>query len=218
MELLLKSLFRDKFHTIFVVILFYSVGVAGIALPYTRPFFVVLIPLALLLSFALIAVLHNLSESKSEVIVLVLIFVLSYLIEVAGVNTKAVFGSYIYGDALGLKLFGTPLLIGINWVMLVYCSASILEMTRWPVPIQILLASLMMVLYDVVLERVAPLLDMWSWEGDSIPGQNFLAWFVVATGFHVLMKWRKVRTINPVAPAIFICQIIFFIVILIVVK
>ena len=218
MELLFKSLFRNKFQTFFIVILFYLVGVAGIVLPFTRPLFVGLIPFALLLSFALIALLHNLSESKTELLVMVLIFVLSYLIEVAGVNTKAVFGSYVYGDALGIKLFGTPLLIGINWVMVVYCSASTLELTRWPVPIQVLLASLLMVLYDVVLERVAPLLDMWSWEGDRIPGQNYLAWFVVAIGFHTLMKRKTVRTINPVAPAIFICQIIFFMVILIFVK
>ena len=56
MELLLNNLLRQRSNTIFVVILFYVVGVVGIAIPGSQPFFRALIPFALLLSFILIMI------------------------------------------------------------------------------------------------------------------------------------------------------------------
>lgn len=201
-----------------MVILFYSVGVAGIAIPVTQTFFKALIPFALLMSFILILLFHKSWKRWHTIVAFIVICNLSYLVEVLGVRTHLIFGNYVYGDRLGFKLFDTPLMIGINWVMVVYCSASMLVWTRWPSAIQVLVASVLLVLYDLVLEHVAPLLGMWSWEGNNIPLQNYIAWFILAVGFHGLLKWMKVRTINPVAPAILICQFLFFIAILIFVK
>lgn len=218
MELLLNNLLRQRSNTIFVVILFYVVGVVGIAIPGSQPFFRALIPFALLLSFILIMLFHKSWKRLDNLFAFPLIYLLGYLVEVLGVKTHLIFGHYTYGEGLGFKLFDTPLMIGINWVMVVYCSAAMLAWTRWPSVIQILVASGLLVLYDLVLEHVAPLLGMWSWQENHIPLQNYLAWFVLAAGFHGLLKWMKVRTINPVASAILICQFLFFIAILIFVK
>ncbi len=217
-RLLSKYLLQHKLQAILVVILFYAVGVAGIGIPLTQSFFIALIPYALLLSFILIVLFHSLLIKRSEIAFFISVFGLSYLIEVIGVNTHFPFGNYSYGSGLGLKVFETPLMIGINWVMLVYCSASILERTGWTPMIQVFIAAALMVIYDLVLEHVAPKLEMWSWAGNSIPFQNYLAWFALGVCFHGSMKILKIRTVNPVAPAIFICQFLFFAVIMTFVK
>ena len=211
-------LFPYRFQTILIVILFYCVGVLGIESPLTQPFFLALIPYALLLNLIVILLFHNSERSKVEFAILFLIFFLGYLVEVTGVNTHRIFGNYLYGNGLGIKFFRTPLLIGINWVMLVYCSASISAWIGGPKIVQILLASSLMILYDFVLEHIAPFLDMWRWMGNSIPVQNYLAWFAIAIGFQGLLIGMKVSRINQVASAIFICQFLFFVVILIFLK
>ena len=214
MKLVSNFIFRHKIQTILIIILFYVVGVLGIGIQFTHLFFMALIPYALLLNFVAILFSHKSFKLKNELFVFSLIFLLSYLIEVVGINSHLLFGYYTYGNGLGFKVFETPLLIGINWAMLVYCSASILEWTHWRIIVQVVLAPLLMVIYDLVLEQVAPLLNMWSWHENIIPVQNYVTWFILAVFFHGLLKLMKVKTINPVASVIFICQFLFFLVIM----
>ena len=47
-----------------------------------------------------------------------LIYIIGVLVEIIGVNSSIVFGDYYYGQALGLQIFGTPLIIGVNWLTL----------------------------------------------------------------------------------------------------
>ena len=218
MEIMSKYLLRQKLKSIILFVFFYTVGVAGIGIPLTQRLFIVLIPYALLLSFIAILLFHKSLHSGNTRFVFFTIILVSYLVEVVGVNSQLIFGKYIYGSGLGLKVFGAPLMIGINWAMLVYCSASIMERFRMPVVLQVIFASILMVLFDIVLEQVAPFLDMWYWNGNSAPLQNYLVWFILALIFHGLVKWKKVKTVNPLASAIFICQFLFFAAILIFIK
>ena len=50
---------------------------------------------------------------------LVPIYLGTFLLEVAGVATGAVFGSYRYTPALGALVWGVPPVIGWNWVLVV---------------------------------------------------------------------------------------------------
>ena len=213
-----KYLLRQKLKTIILFVVIYAIGVAGIGIPLTQRLFIILIPFALLLSFIAILLFHKSLHSENTRFVFFTIILVSYLVEVAGVNSQLVFGKYLYGSGLGFKVFDTPLMIGINWAMLVYCSASIMERFRMPVILQVILASVLMVVYDVVLEQVAPFLDMWYWNGNSAPLQNYVVWFCLALIFHGLVKWNKVKTVNPLASAIFVCQFLFFVAILIFIK
>lgn len=213
-----KYLFRQKLKTILLFIVFYTVGVAGLGLPVTQRVFIMLTPFALLLSFIAILLFHKSLHGENTRFVFFTIIIISYIVEAVGVNSQTLFGKYLYGSGLGFKMFDTPLMIGINWAMLVYCSASIMERVKIPVFLQIISSSLLMVIYDVALEQVAPFLDMWYWNGNSVPLQNYVVWFVLALIFHGLVKWKKVRTINPLASAVFICQFLFFISILVFIK
>lgn len=204
--------FVTKQTTIAVLLaIFFSVGVVGMLLPATNSYFLQLTPFALLLSFTVLA-LSDESKQKGKLITyLLFIYFTSYAIEVAGVHTGLLFGAYSYGDNLGVKLWGTPLIIGANWFFLVYTTAAIFEKTKTPTTLKVLLASSSMLFYDIVMEQVAPKLDMWSWKDVAVPFQNYFTWFLIAVGFHIGLKLLKIKIENGLALAVLLCQFIFFV-------
>jgi putative membrane protein len=194
--------------------IFYSVGIAGIAFPYSREFFLMLIPFAILLSLNGVLFFYEGKVNSKSILVLLTIYFLGFFVEVIGVNTGYIFGNYSYGQGLGIKLFSTPLLIGLNWAFLVYCTASIVDQIKTPTIIKIIAASGLMVIYDIVLEQIAPKIDMWKWENSTIPIQNYISWFLIAIVFHTLVKISKIKLKNKMAALIFIYQAAFFIILL----
>ena len=76
--------------------------------------------------------------------------------------------------------------------------------------IRILIGAGLMVVYDLVLEYVAPVMDMWSWQ-TRYPGvRNFLMWFLVALVFHSLFQWLNLKIENRPARYLFLIQFLFF--------
>lgn len=196
-------------------LVFYIVGLLGFSIPFTSDFFTVITPFALLFSTYLLAVYHK-QYSGKDIFVFLLIYVLGFFIEVVGVNTGILFGSYFYGDALGPKILGTPLMIGVNWLFLSYTSIAISERLSKRFLIQIILAPSLMLLYDIVLENIAPLMDMWYWNDDLFlffpaPLKNFIAWWIIALLFTMIMKLSKINTKNMLAALVFVSQFLFFI-------
>lgn len=202
--------YRPKETTIgLLFIIYYLVGIAGLALPLSRELFITLMPLSLLMSFGILLFYHRVWK-PAHVVVIVLIALAGYLVEVVGVLTGDVFGEYSYGRALGFMLFDTPLMIGINWIMLVYCFHTLLEAYRWGWPVKVLAGASLMVVYDVIMEPVAISLDMWSWGGGDIPLQNYVAWFIISLVFLTVMQLAGVKTGNRVAPWLIAVQTGFF--------
>jgi bisanhydrobacterioruberin hydratase len=206
---------RNTKNTILFFIIFYSVGIAGMLFPFTFPLFVKLIPLALLLSFTALAFFHDGKLTSAHAFVFSAIFVTGFLIEAIGVNTGVIFGQYHYGSSLGLKLFNTPVIIGLNWLLLVYLTASMLEKTAMHAALKVGTGALLMLGYDLIIEQVAPVLDMWYWHHDGVPAQNYISWFVIAVIFHALIRGFRLKTSNKLAPVLFACQVIFFFVLFI---
>jgi len=191
------------------IVIFYVVGIAGFTIPFLQPVFKVITPLALLLGVYLLAIYHGKFSVKS-LIIFFTVFLTGLLVEVIGVNTGLIFGEYTYGKTLGPKIWNTPLMIGVNWLFLVYAIASITEKLKAPAMVQILISSLMMIVYDLVMEQVAPRMDMWSWENAIIPLQNYMAWFVVSIFLFSLLKIFRINIANPMAVILLLCQFIFF--------
>jgi bisanhydrobacterioruberin hydratase len=191
------------------MVIFYSVGVAGLSYEGTQELFIRLMPFSLLLGVGLMFWVHK-NWTVIQVLVFALIAVMGFLVEVAGVLTGEVFGEYTYGRALGFKIFGTPPMIGINWLMLIYCVFIIMQKFSIPAWIKVILGSALMVIYDLIMEPVAIKLDMWSWGGDVIPLQNYIAWFVISLVLLSVMYLSKVRFSNKVAPVLFFVQMGFF--------
>lgn len=191
------------------LIIFYIVGVTGFLLPYTRNIFIYITPMALLLNVFLLLKYHPIYSVKYVSVVLFL-FISGYFIEVAGVNTGVIFGMYNYGNTLGLKLLNTPLIIGINWVFLTYASLSVSSLLIKNSWMQLVVAPAIMVVYDVVMEQVAPRIDMWHWQGNVIPVKNYISWFVIGLFFVSLFKLLKIDTRNPLAVTLLVSQFVFF--------
>jgi bisanhydrobacterioruberin hydratase len=194
-----------------ILIVFFFVGFLGVAIQNTRILFINLTPLALLLSFLVLITFHESAFWKKELFVFMLILLISFFIEAVGVNYGFVFGNYIYGDGLGIKILGTPLLIGINWVLLVYCTSVISEKLPAPVFLKILTASSLMLVYDVIMEQVAPKMDMWLFEGGVAPLRNYISWFILALVFQSILGLTGIRLKNRLSTFILLCQGAFFI-------
>jgi bisanhydrobacterioruberin hydratase len=190
--------------------IFYLVGVLGLSFPETRPLFIRLVPFALILGFAGVLLFNEAKWDWKTLAAFVLVYISGFVIESVGVNTGLIFGEYIYGKTLGYQIFETPLIIGMNWLFLVYVSSSLTERLNSGRFISFLLPPVLMVIYDMVLEQVAPDLGMWNWKNEVIPLQNYIAWFVVAFIFVLVFRLLNIKTTNKIAPLIFILQFLFF--------
>lgn len=186
-------------------------GVAGIAIPFTRDFFVALTPFVLILTFALLLVFHRKKIDAKTIGVFVFIYIFGFLVEILGVYTGWVFGNYHYGDTLGIMLLNTPLLIGLNWLLVVYISASLIGRYNLRPATYILTGAAIMVFYDIFLEQIAHFLDMWHWKDNVIPLQNYVAWFVIGAIFHLALKVFKINIDNKIARVVFFSQLGFFV-------
>jgi putative membrane protein len=203
----------------------YGVGLAGMLLPFSRGLFTAITPLNLL--FALLWLFWGKWPARQVVITGSVIAGASFFIEAAGVNTGKIFGVYAYGNTLGPKLLNTPLIIGVNWFLLIYCT-NVISRQLWKRITDrqegsrtglmrsmfiVVTGSLLMVFYDLLLEPAAIRLDMWSWECGIIPLRNFLAWFFLSLVFHIYIRYRGEEEINPRALPLFAVQLGFFAVI-----
>jgi bisanhydrobacterioruberin hydratase len=192
------------------LVIFYSVGVAGMIIPQTRELFKAMVPMNLLLNVMLLLIYHGKLDVRFAWKGLV-IYSAGFVVEIVGVNTGLVFGSYSYGTTLGPQLFHTPLIIGINWLMLVYASLVITSRFIEKRYFRVLVAAVMMVVYDFALEPAAIDLDMWDW-GGAVPMQNYIAWLVIS----LVLVWFADRTgmvnrENKIAAPLFFVQLGFFI-------
>lgn len=115
----------------------------------------------------------------------ILAFVLSLTAEGIGVHTGWLFGNYHYGNGLGPKIFGVPLLIGILWSSLVYSWGVILQRLGFAKWLLVLLGAVLMVGFDFLLEKVAVYYGFWKWQGE-IPLFNYVSWFLVAVVLFIL--------------------------------
>ena len=61
---------------------------------------------------------YRLKPSLSNVLIVLLVYIITFFSEWIGVNYGWLFGSYVYGESLGFKIGGVPLLIGANWLLL----------------------------------------------------------------------------------------------------
>lgn len=193
-----------------VLIILHAVGVLGFSIESWKPLFETLTPLNLLITNILLGLFHR-PWTRRFAIWAFLCFAAGFLVEAAGVQTGLIFGTYEYSHVFGPHLLDTPLLIGLNWLMLVYVSGVLFEkVSGKPFVVAALGASLMTAM-DLIMEPVAIKLNFWNWFGQEPPLQNFVAWwmiaFVLILGFALLSK-RKTK--NPLAGWVLAAQVLFF--------
>ncbi len=220
---------KSKFKiALFIALLFYISGAIGILFTPYKQWFISATPFLLLLMAALLIITHP-EKNSSFFIFLLLVFVAGMASEMLGVNTGLLFGNYSYGIILGKKINGVPLIIGVNWFIIIYCAGTITsKIENWILnkmsdEMQISTAlqffsfiidgALLITFFDWVMEPVAQRLGFWKWiPNEQIPFYNYMCWFFISALLLIAFRQMKVYKHNPFAVHLFIIQLLFFLV------
>lgn len=208
---------RKKFESskliLLALIIFYAVGVVIHSIEYFSFALKFLTPIFLLSIFIVIVAQEKLD--KKFITFLIVSYLFTFTLEVVGVKTGLIFGHYIYGENLGLKVFDVPLVIGLNWISLLLGSIGFVSKLKISIFLKSVSAGILMVFFDLVLEQVAPSLNYWYWQNNLIPLQNYIAWFVISvilSSYYFALKLDKKILIGRYN---FIIQFVFFLILLI---
>ena len=197
--------FVKKHIYIFIILIFHIVGFVGFLI--NPSFFKSLSPLNLLLSSGLVLLTSKQTNGKFYSSLL-LIAIIGFFLEALGVKTELIFGSYYYGRTLGLKAFSVPLLIGVNWAILLYCTAQFSQIKNQI--LNALFGAFLMVFLDFFIEQIASRFDFWYWKNGIIPLQNYIAWFIISFVLNLAFQKRLGQKSNLTAKAFYMIQITFF--------
>jgi putative membrane protein len=195
---------------IVLLVIFYTVGIVGLAIPEYKEYFLSLSFFNLTLSFALLILGRHEFNTKLWVYLL-FGFSIGMAVEWIGVHTGYLFGDYYYGENLGLKWYGVPLVIGVNWLMLTIISSSVAKLVKVNKYIQAFFGALLMLLLDLLIEPFAIVSDYWYWAGE-IPVSNFVTWFIIALFLQFFWFHFNLAEKNKVAITLYILQLLFFII------
>jgi uncharacterized membrane protein len=152
--------------------------------------------------FAAFSILHaaDLLGWRRAILFLFTCVTVSWCFEAAGVATGAVYGSYHYGDALGVKIGAVPAIIPFAWFMMIYASWIVahilLEGAGKPASTpgalaRAAVAATVMTGWDVVMDPGMARAGKWTWENGGpyfgVPFQNFIGWIATTLTVYVVV-------------------------------
>ena len=207
-----------------IAVLFHTIGFAGIVF-FKSDFIIQSTPFNLLLMFGLLVWTQREKNLFFWLFVLVT-FAAGIVVEMIGVNTQLLFGDYSYGKVLGYQVNNVPVIIGINWFLIIYCCGITVQTilmkaitkvaTETSTPPMVLKAlsvivdgATLAVFIDWIMEPVALQLGYWTWNGD-IPVYNYICWFVVAIAMLAVFHFLKFNKQNKFAVHLLMIQVLFF--------
>ena len=195
-----------SFLLYFLILVYVSGSIGFIVNPL---FFSPFTPYTLLLT-CFVFLIHSPLNNKKFLFAFFSIAFLGFIIEVIGVKTGLVFGKYSYGEGLGLKLLEVPLIISINWAMLICAGIRIVSGIFANKIVSLFAAAVLVTLIDLLIEQVAPKLDFWQFEGGLPDLHNYLGWIGVAFFTSYFIYPTIIKGNRNVSLVILILQIIFF--------
>lgn len=217
--------FKNKIAFV-IAVLFHSVGAAGIIFSHHKNWFIQFAPLNLIL-MAILLMWTQLHRNKAFLYFMLIAYITGMVTEIIGVNTGYIFGSYHYQAVLGQPVFGVPLLTGVNWFILLYCTGMVMQrLHRWlerkasikvaalPSFIQtasfIIDGALLATFFDWVIEPVAIKLQFWAWHTNSISPFNYICWFIISAVLLTVFRFLNFDKQNHFAVHLFFIQLLFF--------
>lgn len=203
------SLMTKKNISIAVMVIFHLVGLLGIGFQLD-PNMLGLSWMNLLLTGVIVFINRGEFEPKFYWYSAI-VFLAGLSVEIVGVATGYPFGVYHYGGSLGWKVLGVPVVLGLNWWLLVYSSIQLSSWITKNTVLKILIAPAFMVGLDFLIEPLCETMDFWHWKEAVVPVQNYLSWYfialvLIAPYFFIV----KNTSINKVAIAALITQALFF--------
>ena len=195
--------------SVFAIWLFHVCGMIGISYG-NKDLFLSFTPVNLIISFFLLFV-NQIQITQREILSVFTIFLIGMICEILGVNYGYIFGDYVYLDNLGTKVFGVPILIGINWIILTFITGSISSyIFKKNLKFSILTGAIFMILLDLIIEPVAPLLGFWIFDLPSVPLQNYVGWFLIGLATQFVYQKFVVNKEMPFSTNLLLANIVFF--------
>ncbi len=193
---------------------------------FKSPLFISLTPLNLLVCAALIFWTQE-KISPGCLVFCVMAYAIGFGSEWIGVNTGKLFGNYSYGKVLGKVWQGVPFIIGIQWMVVIYCTGTGIAMMHdrllkgqedaieqfpkfWLAASMIADSALLAMFFDWIIEPVAVKLGYWSWEDGEIPWFNYATWWGVSAVIMVFFHFLPFRKHNLFAVHLLMIQVMFF--------
>lgn len=207
-----------------IAVLFHAIGLMGI-LFFKSDIIIRSTPVNMLLMFALIVWTQE-EKNISFFIFIAVAAVTGIVVEIIGVNTGLLFGEYSYGNILGFKLKGVPLLIGINWFIIIYCcgisihtllqkaiekmNVEMAAPTKSVKALSVIVdGATLAVFFDWIMEPAAIKLGFWQWAGE-IPLYNYMCWFAVSMLLLTVFHFCRFGKRNKFAVHLLLIQLMFF--------
>ncbi len=191
--------------------LFFVVGFTGHLNSGTLPLMLGMTPFILAASSLLVLIRTVRDDPRHLLLWTAGTYLFTFAAETAGVATGAVFGPYHYGSTLGVKFLEVPLIIGLNWTLIVFALASIVfRFINNPLRGAIL-TGILAATFDWIMEPAAIALDYWTWDTlQGIPLQNYLAWFLIAAVCAFFFRLGKLKTGSNLPVYYLLIQLGFF--------
>ena len=210
-----KSISRETV-AVSVAVIFHLVGLVGICW-WDREKFTGLTPVNLMLAFGLLMWCGW--PNKAWWRALAVAWTGGYLAEVVGVNFGWLFGDYTYGSALGFQWLNVPILIGVNWFLVL---TGVLQIAVRILPNAVrnrrdgiwwiaLLGAFLAFAFDYLVEPVAVKLGYWQWLGSGeIPIYNYVCWILISFVLLIILQTLQFRKQIWYPGALLITQAVFF--------
>jgi putative membrane protein len=186
-------------------------GFIGFSLPYFHEFLISFVPFHLLLMGAIL-IANQKQFNKQFWMCLTLIILAGFIVDVIAVSTGSIFGQYNYSDHLGYKIADVPLIVGINWLILIFAVGSILKKRfKHQRNLKSIIGAIVIVLIDFLMEPVAQHFNFRTWENTMVPLQNYVAILIVSFVLFRIYHELEFRKSNPVALPLIVCEVLFLI-------
>jgi putative membrane protein len=195
-----------------LLLLIFSAGLAGHTMEMSKRLMVLMTPASL--TIASVVVLYPILRSGNRRFLAwcAITLLVTYVFEYIGVTTGAFFGNYTYGSVLGFKLLDVPVIIGMNWMLIILGAISIAQLVTGNIVLTAILTGWLAVIFDYILEPVAIFLNYWRWEGDTPPFKNYCTWFMLAFFITLLYGTMKVSAQTELPRYYFCIQVFFFLI------
>ncbi len=196
----------------FIIFNLYVVGAIGFLIPTLVQLIVPFTAVTLFLSCGLLVWSHQ-GSFKGLWLSFIIIAVSGFLVELLGIKTGEIFGEYQYISNLGFKLCEVPLIIGINWFLLVYLSHHLFKRITSSKSLIVLLGAALMTCIDFLIEPFAIKYSLWEWNNVKVPTQNYVVWFLISVVFHLIFFKLNSQFKNKLAIPLLLYMVFFFVVI-----
>lgn len=198
-----------RIHALYLLIAMHITGFLGLQASFSQYLFENLVSFNLLIVGILLIYFQE-NKNRSFYITAFIIALTGFLVEYAGVSSKIIFGDYHYQSSLGIKCFGVPPIIGLNWLILLIASSSIALKISKQLWIRALCTAVLMVFLDFFIEPFAIRHHLWAWNHPSVPLRNYLAWLIISFLLAYFYLRGNFGKNNRLGIAVYLIQLLFF--------